>query len=228
MTDERHGPRRHRRARAPARVQRHRGGDRVPPRSRPPASARPTRSSSARGLLHPAARRGADRDQRARHPLAFASALVIGGFVIALSEDAVREALGYFTHDPATRSALRGSSVSDAYRRWCAARSAARSAAVRDVGVGDAADPDRPGGRRAAARRLFNIGAEGQLIAGGLVAGYLGFAVTGLPLSCTCRWRWPAGILAGASTAGSPASSRRAPARTRSSRRSCSTTSRCW
>jgi simple sugar transport system permease protein len=42
---------------------------------------------------------------------------------------------------------------------------------------------------------LFNIGVQGQLIMGSVVAAWVGFAVEGLPPCCTSRWhcwrRWP-------------------------------------
>jgi general nucleoside transport system permease protein len=45
---------------------------------------------------------------------------------------------------------------------------------------------------------LFNIGAEGQLIAGGMVAGLLGFAITGLPLVIHLPIAIVGGLIAGA------------------------------
>ena len=73
---------------------------------------------------------------------------------------------------------------------------------------------------------LFNIGAEGQLSVGALAAAWVGFAVKGVPWPLHLLLTILAGCLPVRSGRPSPGRSRRAPARTKSSRRSCSTTSR--
>ncbi len=114
--------------------------------------------------------------------LAFLSALVIGAFIIALSEAPVRQALGAFTIRPGEPFRLAFVSVSDAYAallrgsiggrsQWSETLVAATPLILTGLAV---AVPLRAG--------LFNIGAEGQLVAGGVVAGLVGFSLTGLPL----------------------------------------------
>ncbi len=130
--------------------------------------------------------------------LAFVSALVIGGFIIALSEGHVREALGYFTARPSDTFSLAWASVSDAYAALLRGSLGGRSqlsetfvSATPLILTGLAvAVPLRAG--------LFNIGAEGQLVAGGMAAGFVGFALTGLPLIIHLPLAILAGMAAGA------------------------------
>ncbi len=44
---------------------------------------------------------------------------------------------------------------------------------------------------------LFNIGAEGQIVVGGIAAVIVGFSFPACPGSSTCRWRLLAGAVAG-------------------------------
>lgn len=114
--------------------------------------------------------------------LAFVSAFVLGAIVIVLSDDASRTALGYITSRPSDFFEVGGGAVFDAYRALTQGSlgglnqlSETLVAATPLVATGLAvAIPLRAG--------LFNIGAEGQVIAGGLVGGFLGFTLTGLPL----------------------------------------------
>jgi general nucleoside transport system permease protein len=108
--------------------------------------------------------------------------MVIGGIIIALSEEPVREALGYFTARPGDTFARAWESIRDAYVALLQGALGGRRPDLRDLvsatpliltGLAVAV-PLRAG--------LFNIGAEGQLIAGGMVAGLVGFTLTGLPL----------------------------------------------
>jgi general nucleoside transport system permease protein len=129
--------------------------------------------------------------------LAIASALIIGGFVIALSEESVREALGTFMSRPGDALGAAWSSVADAYRALVRGSLGGRSQLSETL---VSATPLILTGLAVAVplrAALFNIGAEGQLIAGGLVAGYLGFAVTGLPLVLHLPLAVAGGILAG-------------------------------
>jgi general nucleoside transport system permease protein len=130
--------------------------------------------------------------------LAFLSAMVIGGFIIALSEEPVRQALGYFTARPGDTFAIAWESIRDAYvalfqgslgGRRQISETLVSSTPLILTGLAVAV-PLRAG--------LFNIGAEGQLIAGGMVAGLLGFAITGLPLVVHLPIAIAGGLLAGA------------------------------
>lgn len=130
--------------------------------------------------------------------LAFVSAMIIGGLIIAATEEPVRDALGYFTSRPGDTFANAWSAVSDAYLALLRGSLGGRSqlsetlvAATPLILTGLAvAVPLRAG--------LFNIGAEGQLIAGGLAGGFVGFALTGLPMVVHLPLAAGAGILAGA------------------------------
>jgi len=130
--------------------------------------------------------------------LAFASALVIGAFVIALSEEPVREALGYFTARPGDAIAAGWTAISEAYIALVQGAVGGRSQ------ISETLVSSTPliltGLAVAIALRagLFNIGAEGQLIAGGVAAGFVGFAITGLPLVVHLPLAIIAGIAAGA------------------------------
>jgi general nucleoside transport system permease protein len=125
--------------------------------------------------------------------LAFVSALVIGAFIIALSEAEVREAMGYFTARPGDTFSAAWEAVSAAYLALLQGSLGGRSQISETLisstpliltGLAVAV-PLRAG--------LFNIGAEGQLIAGGMIAGLAGFSITGLPLVL----HLPLAILAG-------------------------------
>ncbi len=128
---------------------------------------------------------------------AILSALVIGAFVIALSEDVVRQALGAVLTRPGQAVAAAWASVSEAYSALLRGSLGGRSqlsetlvSATPLILTGLAvAVPLRAG--------LFNIGAEGQLIAGGVVAGYLGFAFSGLPLVVHLPLAIAGGMVAG-------------------------------
>jgi general nucleoside transport system permease protein len=130
--------------------------------------------------------------------LAFVSAMIIGGLIIAATEEPVRDALGYFTSRPGDTFASAWAAVSDAYAALLRGSLGGRSqlsetfvAATPLILTGLAvAVPLRAG--------LFNIGAEGQLIAGGLAGGFVGFSLTGLPMVVHLPLAAGAGILAGA------------------------------
>jgi general nucleoside transport system permease protein len=114
--------------------------------------------------------------------LAFVSALVIGAVVVILADDGARSALGYITARPSDFFSAAWAAVFGAYRALVTGSlggigqlSETLVAATPLVATGLAvAIPLRAG--------LFNIGAEGQVIAGGITAGIAGFALSGLPL----------------------------------------------
>lgn len=130
--------------------------------------------------------------------LAFVSALLLGAVIIALSQEQVREALGYFTARPGDTFAAVWTSVSEAYAALLEGSLGGRSQ-ISETLVSSTpliltglavAVPLRAG--------LFNIGAEGQMVAGGVVAGFVGFSLTGLPLLLHLPLAAVAGIAAGA------------------------------
>lgn len=114
--------------------------------------------------------------------LALLLSMAVGAVVIALSDDQARAALGYVTARPGDFFTLAWDAIADAYvalfrgslSGW-RPLSETGVAAIPLILTGLAVTvPLRAG--------MFNIGGEGQLIAGGLLAGYVGFAVKGLPL----------------------------------------------
>jgi general nucleoside transport system permease protein len=129
--------------------------------------------------------------------LAFVSAFVLGAIVIVLSDEGARTALGYITAQPSDFFEVAGSAVFDAYRALVSGSlgglgqlSETMVAATPLIATGLAvAIPLRAG--------LFNIGAEGQVIAGGLVGGFLGFSLTGLPIIVHLPLAIVGGIAAG-------------------------------
>jgi ABC-type uncharacterized transport system permease subunit len=129
--------------------------------------------------------------------LAFVSAFILGAIVIVLSDEAARSALGYVTARPSDFFEAASSAVLDAYSALIAGSlgglgqlSETLVAATPLIATGLAvAIPLRAG--------LFNIGAEGQVIAGGLVGGLVGFSFTGLPLLIHLPLAVLAGIAAG-------------------------------
>jgi len=129
--------------------------------------------------------------------LAFLSALVIGAFIIAFSEDAVRETLGYFFAQPGDAFRAAGDAVFNAYRALLQGSVGGTTqlsetfvTATPLILTGLAvAVPLRAG--------LFNIGAEGQFVAGGMLAGLVGFSLTGLPMVVHLPLALAAGLVAG-------------------------------
>jgi general nucleoside transport system permease protein len=114
--------------------------------------------------------------------LAFVSAFVLGAVVIVLSDEAARTSLGYVTAQPSDFFRDAWDAVFASYRALVSGSlgglpqlSETLVAATPLIATGLAvAIPLRAG--------LFNIGAEGQVIAGGLLGGFVGFAFTGLPM----------------------------------------------
>jgi general nucleoside transport system permease protein len=129
--------------------------------------------------------------------LAFVAAMVIGAFIIALSDEGVRGTLGYFTARPSDFFIEAWSVVSAAYLALIQGSLGGRSQ-ISETLV--SATPLILTGLAVAVplrAALFNIGAEGQMIAGGLVAGLVGFGITGLPLVVHLPLAALAGIIAG-------------------------------
>ena len=130
--------------------------------------------------------------------LAFVSAMVIGALIIAISDEATRDALSYFTARP-----------SDTFVNAWAVISGAYSALIRGAFAGTgplsetlvAATPLILTGLAVAVplrTGLFNIGGEGQMVVGGTVAGFFGFWLVGLPTIIHLPLALLVGILAGA------------------------------
>jgi simple sugar transport system permease protein len=116
--------------------------------------------------------------------LSFLLALVISGFLIAFADPDVREALPYFFSQPMDTLSAAWEAVSEAYK-------ALFSGSVINFSAYTVADALKPltetlytatslifAGLAVALpfrAGLFNIGAQGQLIIGAIVAGYIGF-----------------------------------------------------
>lgn len=126
--------------------------------------------------------------------LAFVAAMAVGAVVIALSDPGVRTALGYLGARPGDTVAAISSSVGGAYaalirgsvggvRAWSETLTASIPLVLTGLAV---AIPLRGG--------MFNIGGEGQVIAGAILAGWVGFTLTALPLLV----HLPLAVLAGA------------------------------
>jgi simple sugar transport system permease protein len=130
--------------------------------------------------------------------LAVALALLIGAIILALASEDVRTALGYFFARPSdTLTALR----ENVWEVYVALVRGAVGGANQLSETVTAATPLILTGLAVALplrAGLFNIGGEGQFLIGGLFAGYLGFAVTGLPLVVHLPLVILAGIAGGA------------------------------
>jgi general nucleoside transport system permease protein len=130
--------------------------------------------------------------------LAFVAAFVVGGVIIALSDRTVQEALGAATDAPGEVFSAAWSVIASAYgallrgslggtRQLSETLVAATPLILTGLAV---AVPLRAG--------LFNIGGEGQVIAGGMVAGLVGFSFTGLPTVLHLPFALLAGFAGGA------------------------------
>lgn len=130
--------------------------------------------------------------------LALLLAFVIGGLLLALSDEAVREALGYFTSRPSDTFVLAWEQIRSSYAALLGGAVGSPRAITETLVLAGpliltglaVAVPLRAG--------LLNIGGEGQVIAGGLVGGWIGFSVTGLPLVLHLPLALLCGLLAGA------------------------------
>jgi general nucleoside transport system permease protein len=130
--------------------------------------------------------------------LALVLAFALGGLLLAISDPAVREALGYFTSRPSDTFVRAWDQVSAAYAALVSGALGSPRAITETLVLAGpliltglaVAVPLRAG--------LFNIGGEGQVIAGGLIGGWLGFSITGLPLLVHLPIALIGGMLAGA------------------------------
>ncbi|MFW5933156.1 MAG: ABC transporter permease [Actinomycetota bacterium] len=130
--------------------------------------------------------------------LAILSALVLGALVIIFSNDETLEALGYFTARPSDTFAAIWDAVIGGYGALLRGSLGGLSpisetlvSATPLILTGLAvAIPFRAG--------LFNIGAEGQLIGGGLLGGLVGFSLSGLPMIIHLPLAVIAGLAGGA------------------------------
>ena len=130
--------------------------------------------------------------------LALLLAVVIGGLILAFSDAGTREAFGYFFARPSDALGAAWDTIAASYSAlFLGAVGSPRALTETLVLAGPlilagiaVAVPLRAG--------LFNIGGEGQVIAGGLVGGYVGFAVSGLPMIVHLPLAIVGGILGGA------------------------------
>ena len=130
--------------------------------------------------------------------LAFVSAVVVGAIILAFSAEEVRDTLGYFFSRPTDLFSAAWTVVIEAYSALLSGSvggvrpvSETLVAATPLILTGLAvALPFRAG--------LFNIGAEGQVIIGGAIAGLAGFTLTGLPAIVHLPLALLAGLVGGA------------------------------
>jgi general nucleoside transport system permease protein len=130
--------------------------------------------------------------------LSFVAAFVLGGFIIALSDEATREAMTYFFSQPSDTFVAAWDAISAAYSALIRG-SLGGTAQLSETLI--AATPLILSGLAVAVplrAGLFNIGAEGQVVAGGVAAGLVGFSLVGLPLAIHLPLAILAGMLGGA------------------------------
>jgi simple sugar transport system permease protein len=139
--------------------------------------------------------------------LAFVLALLIGGVLIAVSDPDVTQAAGYFFAQPMDTLRAVWDSVAGAYVALFEGsvvnpRADSLQQAVRPLTetLTVAAPLIAAGLAVALAFKagMFNIGANGQLIVGAILAGYVGFTWTGLPFGVHMLVATAAGLLGGA------------------------------
>ncbi len=141
--------------------------------------------------------------------LCFLSALVVGSLLIVLGDPSTRTALGYFTQDPSDTFSRGWHAISAAYSTLFEGAVFNPNSLYSDGGVAIfgpicatlfQAAPLIIGGLSvgvAFRAGLFNIGGQGQLIAGAICAGYVGFAWQ-LPAALHVPLALVAGVLGGA------------------------------
>jgi general nucleoside transport system permease protein len=130
--------------------------------------------------------------------LSFVAAFVLGGFIIAFSDAATREAMTYFFSQPSDTFVAAWDAISSAYSALIRG-SLGGTSQVSETLI--AATPLILSGLAVAVplrAGLFNIGAEGQVVAGGIAAGLVGFSLVGLPLAIHLPLAILAGMLGGA------------------------------
>jgi general nucleoside transport system permease protein len=129
--------------------------------------------------------------------LAVITALIVGAVLIVFSDENVLATWGYFFAAPGDALSASWGAISAAYGALFSGALGSASAVSETIvsatplilaGLGVAL------GFRAG---LFNIGAEGQVIAGGLAAGFVGFSLHGLPVVVHLPLALLAGLAAG-------------------------------
>jgi general nucleoside transport system permease protein len=130
--------------------------------------------------------------------LSFVAAFVLGGLIIAFSDAATREAMTYFFSQPSDTFVAAWDAISSAYSALIRG-SLGGTSQISETLI--AATPLILSGLAVAVplrAGLFNIGAEGQVVAGGIAAGLVGFSLVGLPLAIHLPLAILAGMLGGA------------------------------
>lgn len=130
--------------------------------------------------------------------LAIFTALVVGAVLIVFSDEGVLSTWGYFFAAPGDALSASWSAITTAYGALLSGAFGSGSALSETI---VAATPLMLAGLGVALgfrAGLFNIGAQGQLITGGLAAGYVGFAIHGLPVFVHLPLALLAGFLGGA------------------------------
>jgi ABC-type uncharacterized transport system permease subunit len=130
--------------------------------------------------------------------LAIFTALVVGAVLIVFSDENVLSTWGYFFAAPGDALSASWNAITAAYGALLSGAVGSGSAVSETI---VAATPLILAGLGIALgfrTGLFNIGAEGQVIAGGLAAGYVGFAIHGLPVFVHLPLALLAGFLGGA------------------------------
>lgn len=136
--------------------------------------------------------------------LAVLVALVIGGLLVAFADDETATALSYFTARPGDTFSAAWNAVSEAYAALFSGAFGSANALSETLTQSSpliltglaVAVPLRAG--------LFNIGGEGQVLAGGAAAGFVGFSITGLPLVVHLPLALLGGLLVGAAVGAVP------------------------
>ena len=155
----------------------------------------------------PSRRRSQAWDTVLTTALAFVLALLIGGVLIAVSDPDVTQAAGYFFAQPMDTLRAVWDSVAGAYVALFEGsvvnlRADSVQQAIRPLTetLTVAAPLIAAGLSVALAFKagMFNIGANGQLIIGAILAGYVGFTWTGLPFPLHMLVATAAGLLGGA------------------------------
>jgi general nucleoside transport system permease protein len=130
--------------------------------------------------------------------LSFVAAFVLGGFIIAFSDETTREAMTYLFSQPSDTFVAAWDAISSAYSALIRG-SLGGTSQVSETLI--AATPLILSGLAVAVplrAGLFNIGAEGQVVAGGIAAGLVGFSLIGLPMVIHLPLAILAGMLGGA------------------------------
>jgi ABC-type uncharacterized transport system permease subunit len=130
--------------------------------------------------------------------LAVVSALVVGAVLIVFSDENILSTWGYFFSAPGDALTASWDAISAAYSALFSGAFGSSTALSETI---VAASPLILAGLAVALgfrAGLFNIGAEGQVIAGGLAAGFAGFSLQGLPVVVHLPLAVLAGLAGGA------------------------------